>query len=93
MALSLETDPAHRLEFPQKRILAFMKYDDRAASTRQRLLQYLPYLEQQNIHFDVLALLDNEYVANISRKSAFVGPRTMQAYLRRGLRAYPGARI
>jgi glycosyltransferase involved in cell wall biosynthesis len=70
-------------EFSPKRILAFMKYGDRAASTRQRLLQYLPYLEKRNIHFDILALLDNDYVANISRKSSFVGSRTLRAYVRR----------
>src|SRR5829696_1808075 len=67
------------------RVLAFMKYGDRAASTRQRLLQYLPYLAAKNIEFEIQTLLDNAYVARISRKSALASPRTIGAYLRRAV--------
>jgi glycosyltransferase involved in cell wall biosynthesis len=48
------------------RILALMKYGTRAASTRQRLLQYLPFLERHGIEVEVSPLLDDAHVARIA---------------------------
>ena len=44
------------------RMTAFTKYDRMAASTRQRLLQYLPYLEREGIQVDYRPLLGDDYV-------------------------------
>lgn len=48
------------------RVLALMKYDKRAASTRQRLLQFLPYLEQNGIFFEVSPLLQSKYLEDLT---------------------------
>jgi glycosyltransferase involved in cell wall biosynthesis len=45
------------------KMLALMKYGDRAASTRQRLLQYEPHLAAAGIQVTAAPLLDNEYLA------------------------------
>jgi hypothetical protein len=52
-------------------MLALMKYGDRAASTRQRLLQFLPYLQDAGIDVEVCSLLDNDYVVRIGRGRAW----------------------
>lgn len=44
------------------RILALAKYGERAASTRQRLLQFSPFLQRNGIDLDVRPLLDNDYL-------------------------------
>lgn len=44
------------------RVLALMKYGARAASTRQRLLQYQPYLAEHGIEIEVSPLLDDDHV-------------------------------
>ena len=48
------------------RILAFTKYDREAASTRQRLLQYLPALSDAGIEVDYRSLLDDAYVRGLA---------------------------
>ena len=45
-----------------KRILALVKYGPEAASTRQRLLQYMPTLEAADYEIELQILLDNDYV-------------------------------
>lgn len=44
------------------KMLALMKYGDRAASTRQRLLQFRPYLVDCDIEFINEPLLNNDYL-------------------------------
>ncbi len=62
------------------KILALMKYGDRAASTRQRLRQYCEKLYANDISVEFEPLFDNTYVENLAlgRK---VGPlRLLSAY-------------
>lgn len=47
---------------PEIRILALAKYGARAASTRQRLLQYRPFLARHGVELDVRSLLDDDYI-------------------------------
>lgn len=51
---------------PARRILALTKYGKRAASTRQRLIQYLPGLAAHGISFDIEPLLDDAYLARLA---------------------------
>jgi hypothetical protein len=44
-------------------MLALMKYGDKAASTRQRLLQYREYFCRQGIEIAFVPLLSNDYLA------------------------------
>jgi glycosyltransferase involved in cell wall biosynthesis len=44
------------------KIIALMKYGDKAASTRQRLLQFKPYFNAANIEITSTALFDNDYL-------------------------------
>jgi glycosyltransferase involved in cell wall biosynthesis len=53
------------------RVLAFALYGDQAASTRVRLLQYLPALNAANVQIEIQILLDNEYL-----QAMFAGQRT-----------------
>ena len=45
------------------KVLLLSRYDKLSASTRQRFLQYLPLMEQQNIHTDVSPLFSDEYLS------------------------------
>lgn len=47
------------------KIIAFTKYGDRAASTRQRLLQYIPSLKHAGIEMELSTLLDNKYISAV----------------------------
>lgn len=47
------------------RILALTKYGDKAASTRQRLLQYLPALEHVGVSVKVQPLFGNTYLSEL----------------------------
>ncbi len=47
------------------RIAAFTKYDREAASTRQRVLQYLPELHRAGIEVDYHPLLGDDYVRSL----------------------------
>jgi glycosyltransferase involved in cell wall biosynthesis len=47
------------------KILALMKYGERAASTRQRLLQYRGHLLQHGIEVEFSPLLTNEYLDSL----------------------------
>ena len=44
------------------KVLLLSRYDRLSASSRQRFLQYLPLMEQQNIHTDVSPLFSDEYL-------------------------------
>src|SRR5687767_11155035 len=65
------------------RVAAFTKYDREAASTRQRVLQYLPHLERAGITVDVHPLLDNAYVRALASGEAPSRSAIAAAYGRR----------
>lgn len=48
------------------RVLALAKYGTRAASTRQRLLQYAPHLARRGIDLEIRALLDDDYIERLA---------------------------
>lgn len=64
-------------------ILALTKYGRRAASTRQRLEQYLPFLTEQGINFDVRPLLDDDYLAHLAEGRPASRIAVAAAYARR----------
>ncbi len=49
------------------RVLALTKYERQAASTRQRLLQYLPFLADQGIEVDVKPLFNAQYLSDLAQ--------------------------
>lgn len=65
------------------RVLALTKYGRAAASTRQRLLQYVPALADAGIHVDVKPMLDDDYVAALASGAAYPKSRILGAYRRR----------
>lgn len=65
------------------RLTAFTKYGPMAASTRQRLLQYVPALEAAGIEIDFRPLLPDAYVASLSTGKRYEKSRIAAAYLRR----------
>ena len=65
------------------RIAAFMKYGDLAASTRQRLEQYAPFLNAHGIEIDYFPLLDNAHLRNIANGSRTGIGSIVQSYARR----------
>ncbi|MBV9528568.1 glycosyltransferase family 4 protein [Sphingomonas sp.] len=65
------------------RLTAFARYDRLAASTRQRLLQYVPALEQAGVDVDYRPLLGDDYVASIAGGRRYAPTRIGQDYLRR----------
>ena len=46
-------------------VLILARYGSRAASTRYRLLQYLPFLERHGFTFTINTLLDDVYIQNL----------------------------
>ena len=44
------------------RVLALTKYGDKAASVRQRFLQFRSYLEREGFQLETSPLLDNSYL-------------------------------
>lgn len=67
-------------------MLALMKYGDRAASTRQRLLQYQRHLSRVEIDVDVLQLLNNDYLAKTFDKNTVPIVDTCKSYIARAIR-------
>lgn len=65
------------------RIAAFTKYDREAASTRQRILQYLPAMERAGIEVDWHPLLDADYVRSLATGHTVSKFRIGLAYIRR----------
>lgn len=67
------------------RVLAFMKYGELAASTRQRLLQYRPDLDAAGIEVEYLPLLNNDHIRRLADGRPASAGSALMAYLRRGL--------
>lgn len=65
------------------RVAAFAKYGPAAASTRQRLLQYLPSFAEAGIKVTVHSLLDDDYVNALVGGDGFSKARVAAAYARR----------
>lgn len=65
------------------RILALTKYGTRAASTRQRLLQYVPALEEAGFSVELSPLFGDAHVAGIARGELPSTWRTVRSYLHR----------
>jgi glycosyltransferase involved in cell wall biosynthesis len=65
------------------RLTAFTRYGRKAASTRQRLLQYVPHLAAAGIEVDWHPLLSDEYVDNLASGRGFSRMEVATAYLKR----------
>lgn len=68
---------------PAKRGLVFAKYGDLAASTRQRFVQAIPYLAQQNITLEIAPLFDNAYLSLLFNKGERNKTAMLRAYIER----------
>jgi glycosyltransferase involved in cell wall biosynthesis len=65
------------------KITAFTRYGPRAASTRQRFLQYFPALREAGIEVEHFALLGDDYVAGLVTGEAYPRRRVLADYGRR----------
>jgi glycosyltransferase involved in cell wall biosynthesis len=65
------------------RVAAFTKYGSMAASTRQRLIQYLPHLAAAGIDVDHRPLLPDDYVRGVATGQRYPHARTLVAYVKR----------
>jgi glycosyltransferase involved in cell wall biosynthesis len=65
------------------RVTALTKYDREAASTRQRLLQFVPSLNQAGIEIDYRPLLGADYVRSLAAGSRFSKGAIARAYATR----------
>ena len=64
-------------------VLLLTRYERLGASSRIRFLQYLPWLESQGFTFDVLPLLDNDYVRSLYGGPPVGAGNLLRAYWRR----------
>ena len=62
------------------RVAAFTKYGPMAASTRQRLIQYLPRLAAAGMEVDHHPLLPDDYVRGLATGMRYPRRRTLRAY-------------
>lgn len=65
------------------KVAAFTKYDREAASTRQRVLQYLPHLAAAAVDVEVYPLLDDAYVRALASDTTASKAAIATAYARR----------
>lgn len=65
------------------RVLSLTKYGRNAASTRQRVLQYIPELRAAGIDVDHHALLGSDYVASLSTGGRYSKAAIAASYARR----------
>ena len=65
------------------KVTAFTRYGARAASTRQRFVQYFPALREAGIEVEHLPLLDDDYVASLATGESYPATRVLGAYARR----------
>lgn len=64
-------------------VTAFTRYARQAASTRQRLLQFIPHLREAGIEVEHHALLDDDYVQSLATGRAYPKDRVAAAYIDR----------
>ncbi len=64
-------------------ILLLSKYSRKGASTRLRLLQYLPFLETEGVQITVSSLFDDHYLDQLYQHGKRAPLRMMMLYLRR----------
>lgn len=64
-------------------VLAFTKYGRKAASTRQRLLQFIPALATAGITTEWHALLGDEYVESLASNKNFSKVKVLRSYATR----------
>lgn len=65
------------------RVLAFMKYGSQAASARQRLMQFAPYLAANGVTVEYLPLLDNDHMGRVAAGEGASARAALAAYARR----------
>jgi glycosyltransferase involved in cell wall biosynthesis len=65
------------------KVTAFTRYGPRAASTRQRFVQYFPALRDAGIEVEHHPLLGDDYVARLVTGEAYPPSRVIEAYGRR----------
>jgi glycosyltransferase involved in cell wall biosynthesis len=65
------------------KVLAFTKYGRAAASTRQRILQYIPALAAAGIEVEHRSLLDDDYVESLATGAGFSKAAVARSYARR----------
>lgn len=65
------------------KVRAFTRYGRSAASTRQRLLQYMPAMEDAGIEIEYFPLLDDQYVSRLQTGGSYSKWRIANRYLSR----------
>lgn len=65
------------------RVLALTKYGARAASTRQRLLQFLPYLNEHGVKVEYLPLFGDDHLLRLAEGHKADPVKTLRAYINR----------
>ena len=65
------------------RIAAFLKYGPAAASSRQRLLQYIPFLQDAGMVVQYQCLLSDDYVRSLATGRAPLRTKIIASYLTR----------
>lgn len=65
------------------RVLGLTKYGSQAASTRQRFVQYEPYLKLNGVELEIRALLDNSYIERLAHGEKQSGAAISLAYIKR----------
>ena len=65
------------------KVLALSRFDRQGASSRLRIYQYIPFLEEKGIDVSVLPLLDASYLKELYGGSVRQGGRRFGSYLKR----------
>ncbi|WP_294268326.1 glycosyltransferase family 4 protein [uncultured Sphingomonas sp.] len=65
------------------RVLGLAKYGARAASTRQRMLQYRPHLASKGIDIEIRALLGDDYIERLAQGTKQPRSAILSGYIRR----------
>jgi glycosyltransferase involved in cell wall biosynthesis len=65
------------------RILFFPEYDTMGASSRYRIYQYLPYLSESDLNFNVSFLFSNKYITALYSNSKYLYLIAFKCYIKR----------